>query len=252
MIYFIKLCYAWLLPPGLFILALLAFYMCNRKTVKFYKLFPVMLLIYVLSISAVSDRIIKPLEDFYPQPSVGELQDAQAIVILGGGACGDVPDFDGIGQIAAGAANRHIMGLRLYRALQVPVIVSGGPVFDQNGIESETAKRVLAACGVEEKKILPDAKSRNTAENAKFTKEICDRMGFKKVVLVTSAYHMPRSVLLFEREGIEVIPYPTDYMTNKHLVLDAFAFTPQAYNLNVTAIAMREYLGIAAAKAGLQ
>ena len=68
MLYFIKLCYAWLMPPGLFILAALAVCIFCRKQVRFTKLLPVLLLMYLLSISAVSDRIIKPLEDFYPQP----------------------------------------------------------------------------------------------------------------------------------------------------------------------------------------
>lgn len=252
MLYFIKLCYAWLMPPGLFILAVLAVCIFCRKQVRFTKLLPVLLLMYLLSISAVSDRIIKPLEDYYPQPPLSEVRDAQAIVILGGGTCGDVPDFDGTGQIAAGAANRHLMGLRLHRALHVPVIISGGLVHKENGIEAETGLRLLKACGVAEKDILPDAKSRNTAENARFTREICQTKGFRKVILVTSAYHMPRSMLLFRREGIEAVPYPTDYMTNKTLVLDAFALTPQAYHLNNTAIAMKEYLGILAVKAGLQ
>ena len=163
-----------------------------------------------------------------------------------------MPDFDGTGQIAAGAANRHFMGLRLHRALHVPVIISGGLVHKENGIEAETGLRLLKACGVEEKDILPDAKSRNTAENARFTREICQAKGFRKIILVTSAYHMPRSMLLFRREGIEAVPYPTDYMTNKTLVLDAFAFTPQAYHLNNTSIAMKEYLGILAVQLGLQ
>ncbi len=252
MLYVIKLCYAWLLPPGLFILALLAVCIFYRRSVRVTRLLPVMLLIYLMSISAVSDRLLKTLEDQYPQPTLAELRDAGAIVILGGGSCGGVPDFDGEGQVAAGAANRHFMGLRLYRALKLPVIISGGLVFPENGVEAATSIRLLKACGVAEQDLIPDARSRNTAENAKYTKEICQQKGFRKIILVTSAYHMPRSVALFRREGVDVIPYPTDYLTNKNLVLDAFAFTPKAYDLQNTSIVMKEYLGLLAAKTGLQ
>jgi len=252
MLYFIKLGYAWLLPPGLFILLLLGVCIFNYRSVRFSKVFPVLLVMYLLSIGAVSDRMIKPLEDFCPQPALSELGDADAIVILGGGSCGGVPDFDGEGQVSAGAANRHLMGLRLHRALHLPVIISGGLVFPENGIEADSSTRLLKACGVEEKFLIPDAKSRNTAENALFTKEICQQKGFRKVILVTSAYHMPRSVTLFQREGVDVIPYPTDYMTNKNLVTDAFAFTPDFHSLSNSAMAMKEYLGLVAVKAGLQ
>lgn len=252
MLYVLKLCYAWFLPPGLFILALLAVCWHCRKTARLSKMLPVILLIYLLSISAVSDRLIKPLEDYYPQPPVSELKEARAIAVLGGGSLGGVPDFDGEGQISAFAANRHLMGLRLHRVLKLPLIFSGGIVFEENGNEADIFARLLKASGVEDRYLLLDNKSRNTVENARFTKQLCQQKGFQKIILVTSAYHMPRSVALFRREGMDVIPYPTDYMTNQKLVLDAFAFTPNHSSVSLTAIAMKEYLGILALKMGLQ
>lgn len=69
---------------------------------------------------------------------------------------------------------------------------------------------------------------------------------------MTSAYHMPRSVLLFAREGVRVIPYPTDYKTDKDMVFDAFAFVPNINNLYNSAVALKEYYGITAVKAGWQ
>ena len=63
---------------------------------------------------------------------------------------------------------------------------------------------------------------------------------------------MPRSVALFEREGVDVIPYPTDYKTDKKLRLNAFAFTPTADCLYHTAVAVKEYLGLLAVKLGAQ
>ena len=252
MLYILKLLYAWLLPPGLFLLALLALYLRYRKAVRFTNVLPVLLLIWLCSIGAVSDRIIKPLEDTYPQPALSELKEAQAIVILGGGNLGGVPDFDGEGQVSLWAANRHFMGLRLHRELKLPMIFSGGLVFEESGVEADTAVRLHKACGVEERYLLADAKSRNTAENARFTRQLCQQKGFEKVILVTSAYHMPRSVALFRREGVDVIPYPTDYLTDRTLVLDAFAFTPNHHSVSMTAIAIKEYLGLLAVRMGWQ
>ena len=128
MLYIIKWFYAWLLPPGLFLLVALAMLFLSYKTKKKIWLILPLFFIYMLSIRPVSDRLIKPLENYYAQPDVTELNSAQAIVLLGGGSYGGVKDFDGEGQVASGAANRVLMALRLHKALQLPIVVSGGQV----------------------------------------------------------------------------------------------------------------------------
>ena len=252
MLYLAKFLYMWLLPPGLFLLVALAMLFLCYKTKKKGWLAGVLVLIYALSIRPVSDRIIKPLEDCYEQPPLKELHAAQAIVVLGGGSYSGVKDFDGEGQIAADAANRLFMALRLHKALALPIVLTGGQVFSHSANEAEIAYRLLKACGVEEKFLIKERESRNTVENAKFTKTRCSEMGFNKVVLVTSACHMPRSVMIFKREGMHVIPYPTDYKTDRETALDVFAFVPSTTNLWNTAAAMKEYMGIAAVKRGWQ
>jgi len=244
MIYILRLLYAWLLPPGLFLLLFLAACYLFLKTQKKRWLILFFILTYLLSISAVSNQLIKPLENHYPQPTINDLKDAQAIVVLGGGVCDTVPDFDGEGQLSENAANRFIMGLRLYKALHIPIILSGGQGFSRTITEAEIAQRTLAASGIEEKYLLKEDKSRNTYENALYTKQLCQEKHFQKIILVTSAYHLPRSVILFQREGINVIPYPAGYLTSKNTILNAFSFTPSHSSLRNTAISMKEYLGI--------
>ena len=82
MLIILKLLYAWLLPPGIFLLVIAAMYGYYRKTRYAKGLMLLFALIYLLSINAVSDKVIQPLEDWYAQPSVSELRDAQAIVVL--------------------------------------------------------------------------------------------------------------------------------------------------------------------------
>lgn len=244
MIYILRLLYSWLLPPGLFLLLFLGACYLFLKTKKKRWLAVFFILTYLLSISAVSNQLIKPLENHYPQPSINDLKDAQAIVVLGGGAFNAVPDFDGEGQLSENAANRFIMGLRLHQALRIPIILTGGQGFSRTTTEAEIAQRTLAASGVEEKYLIKEEKSRNTYENALYTKQLCQEMHFQKVILVTSAYHLPRSVILFQRENINVIPYPSGYLTSQNTILNAFAFTPSHRSVRNTAIAMKEYLGI--------
>lgn len=252
MLYIVKLFYAWLLPPGLFLLFLLIAYVLYNKTRKVRYFFVAFALVYLLSIGFVCNPLLKPLENYYMQPDLSALQEADAIVVLGGGSVGGVTDFDGEGQVGADPANRLFMGIRLHRALNLPIILSGGQVFSYTGTEADIEYRLLKSAGVDEKFLLKENRSRNTVENARFTKQLCEKMGFNKVILVTSGYHLPRSVLIFEREGMCVIPYPTDYKIGKEFVVDAFSFTPSSGCLNNSALAMREYLGILAIKVGAQ
>lgn len=252
MIYILRLLYAWLLPPGLFILLFLTAFWRFRRTKKQRWLALPVIIMYLLSIDAVADKLIKPLEDCYPQPPVSALREAQAIVVLGGGVCDGAPDFDGTGQIATEADSRFLIGLRLQRALHIPIILSGGPGYERTAAEAEIAARTLQGSGVMEKDLIKEDRSRNTKENAVFTKELCRQKGFNKVLLVTSAYHMPRSVMLFQREGLNAVPYPSGYRTDKDTTLNAFTFTPSYDALSNSAIAMKEYMGILAVKTGLQ
>ena len=137
MLYVVKLLYAWLLPPGLFILLLLIAHILFVKTRRTRYYFLALAVMYLLSITLVSDRLLKPLETYYTQPELSALRYADAIVVLGGGSVGGVKDFDGEGQAAADPANRLLMGIRLHRALNLPILVSGGQVFSYAGTEAE-------------------------------------------------------------------------------------------------------------------
>lgn len=247
-----KLFYAWLLPPGIFLLVIAALYFYYRKTNYANGLVLLFLLIYLLSVNVVSDKIIEPLENHYAQPVVSEVNDAKAIVVLAGGSYDGVPDFDGIGQNSESSTVRLVAGLRLHRMLHLPMVLSGGSIYADKDTEASVEFRFLRSCGVEEQYLIKEDRSRNTAENAKYVKQICQQRNFDKVILVTSAFHMPRSVAFFKREGVDVIPYPTDYKTSRNTRLNAFVFTPNAGNLYRSSLAMKEYLGLLAIKMGWQ
>ena len=130
MLYILKLIYYWLLPPGLFILlALILAFLASNKTRKYLLLLPAVLL-FLASIRPVSNAVMHPLEHAYPQPTVSQLSNIDAIVVLGGGSIGGVNDFDGVGQVPGGMANRLLAGIRLHKVLDnAPIILSGGTVF---------------------------------------------------------------------------------------------------------------------------
>lgn len=238
--------YAWLLPPGLFLSTYLLSYYLFLKTEHTFWFLLVFLEVYLLSIQPVADALIKPLEYYYKQPPVSEIEKTDAIVILTGGYNKNQADFDGTGQIATKAANRFIMGIRLYNTLRIPIIISGT-------IEETTiASRTLKACGIKEEDIFMEGNSRNTAENAIYTMQLCRQKEIKKILLVTSAYHLPRSVALFQQKGLNAIPYPTDYRSKQLKKNALLSFAPSHNMLCNSAVALKEYLGILSLKIGIQ
>lgn len=148
-------------------LILLLCYMFRKHSPGRWALAVVTAVFYLLSIEPVSNGLIHPLETAYDQPQ-GTAVAGDVIVLLGGGSRAGVPDFDGTGQVGSAAANRFLMALRLQKAKDLPILLSGGTILKGDANESEIEKRMLLSLGVPENKIFMDDKSRNTAENAAF------------------------------------------------------------------------------------
>lgn len=248
LVYFIKFLYnTFLFPPGIIIVALLFVcvyaYSRQRRLAILLGLFT--LVLYLCSISLVSDRLIGSLEKVYPVP---QAVTGDVIVTLGGGATLDTPNVNGTGHLSGFAANRLLTAAQLYQKLKVPIIISGGKVLETTGCEAEISKTILIGLGIPGDKIILEDRSLNTTENAQFTKQVLRQFGFSRPVLVTSAFHMERSVLQFEKAQVAVLPYPADYQVN---LKNRFAFHqlwPSANALFNTSLAMKEYVGILAVK----
>jgi len=118
--------------------------------------------------------------------------------------------------------------LRLHRLYTLPILLSGGQVFSDTGSEAEIARRVLRSLSVPGEMIYVETHSRTTGQNARYSAEILRREGFAHPILVTSAFHLPRAVLNFEKEGVAVTPYPTDFWVSGNPQLYALKFAPNA------------------------
>lgn len=214
MIYLLKFGASFFLPPGIFFVIL--FFVSYRvyragKSQLAGGLLAVTLMFYLSSTAVVADPMLRCLEGKYVPP---EKPAGDCLIMLGAGAMRDTHDVGGTGTLTSCAASRLLTTVRLYREMNVPIILSGGQVFADSGAEAEIARRILLGMGVPEKDIIVEGRSLNTTQNAIYSAEILRKHGFMRPVLVTSAFHMPRSVLCFEKQGIEVMPYPTDYQVN--------------------------------------
>lgn len=245
MIYFIKLIYSLLIPPGIFVLLLLlaALWMYYRVGRKSW-LLPLALafLLYLSSIPLIGEMTLQTLEDRYTPPATIE---GDAYVVLTGGAIAGTPDIDGTGHLTGYTLHRIVSAAELYARHPLPILISGGQVFADTPNEGQLSKRKLIALGVPEQSILLDDQSRTTQENARNIKVLLEQQGLTRPVLITSAFHMSRSVKHFEEQQVEVIPYPVNYLVSKtDGGLTSRVFVPSSTAMNQLQMAMKEYLGM--------
>jgi len=234
------------LPPGLFILLLLigcGFYLFKRRKVFWILLFSTLVLLYLFSIEPVHDLFLRPLEDRYPPVSIEEAGEAQYVVVLGGGVIADSPDEYGGSSPAGGAMKRLIYGMRIAKSMNMPVILAGGSSFPEESFletEAESGSRILKELDFESDRVLMEKSSRNTWENAEQVKEL---YGPDTIILVTSGFHMPRSVLAFRKQDISSFPAPTDYRINRR-PYSYRSYLPSAVYLEGVHAALKEYVGM--------
>ena len=127
--------------------------------------------------------------------------------MLGGGHVSD-PRLPANSQISAAALGRVVEGVRLYKAIPgSKLLLSGGAVFDPVP-EAEVMARIAVLLGVKPQDISLEPDSRDTADEAEI---IAKMIGRERFILVTSASHMPRSMALFRKRGLQPIPAPTDF-----------------------------------------
>jgi uncharacterized SAM-binding protein YcdF (DUF218 family) len=199
------------------------------------------IILYIFSIEPVTDLLMKPLERMHMPPANQPLS-ADAIVVLGG----DVRKVVYPRKDVELGGNRMLKAIRLFRERAAPLIIMtgrSGNIFNQEFVESVVMKKFAVEFGVPAGKIIIETGSRNTRENAVNTKKILDRLGAKRIILVTSALHMPRAYALFRHLGLDVLPAPTDFRAVDE-GYDPFSFVPQAGNLARSTRAIREYVGI--------
>lgn len=233
-----------LLPPGLFILVLLVsawWLRRRRRPLAACNCLLFALLIWALSTSLAADLLIGRLEHglvIPPRPR------GDVIVLLGGGIYDKAPDLTGSGAPSEEMVARMVTAFRVQRQLDVPILVSGGVVYAGRSAEAPIVRRFLLDLGVPDRQILVEDKSRDTVENARFSRLILQQHHFTQPLLVTSAFHMRRSLNAFHQEGISVTPVPANFMTASGRAFVWADLLPSSGALNGSATALREFLGL--------
>lgn len=228
------------LPPASILLVLLIGLLLLRSRRNLGRLFIAtgILLLYGLSIGPVSSALIMPLERNFTPVNV-KFAKADVIVVLGGGT----HDRSSLGlepEPGEESLQRVVAAVKLYQSLHTPVLLTGGTgdLAQPQLSDADAMARAAMDLGVLEKDIIVENKSRNTLESATAVKGMLNR---NRILLVTSAYHMKRSVALFKKQGFEAIPEPAGYLA-VHRPATVYAFIPSASNLSTSVVALSEYL----------
>ena len=130
-----------------------------------------------------------------------------------------------------------------YPAARILFTGGSGALTQDESAEAQIALRLFASFDIARARILVEDRSRNTIENAEFSKEIAQAMPGERWLLVTSAYHMPRAVGAFRKVSFAIEPYPVDWRTSGQADLLG-SFQTLSGGLQRTDTAVREWVGL--------
>jgi uncharacterized SAM-binding protein YcdF (DUF218 family) len=206
-------------------------------------------LLAVAGFSPLGKLLLYPLESRFPpwNPAQGA---PDGIIVLGGSIDPDLSS-ERETPIVRSAADRIVAAAALARKYpNARVLFTGGSanLISNDAKEADYAAVIFESLGVDKSRLIMERQSRNTVENAEFSKALVAPKPGERWLLVTSAFHMPRSVGLFRKAGFPVEPYPVDWRVGSRS--DAFSFTHVASEgLSRTDIAVREWIGLIAYRA---
>ncbi len=253
-LYLSKLLPPFIYPVGLITILILVALLSSRSP-KLQRLSLLLALgvLFIAGNSWVANGLLRSLEWRYIP--LAEIPHADVIVLLGGGT--NPADYPRSMVEFNSAGDRVLYAAQLYHQGKADhILASGGTIEWLNANDTTAAQEMASLLGllqVPEDALWLEEDSRNTHENAVNTHAILAPMGIDRIILVTSAIHMPRSVALFERLGFDVIPAPTDYritqtewdrLRSPNPAVQLLNLIPSAENLSQTSGVLKEYIGL--------
>ena len=203
-----------------------------------------MAVLWVASMPLTANLAYRNIESHYLPTPLDQVPAGGCIIVLGGVV--GAPILPRVDIEMNDAIDRVYKAAELFRAGKAPyVIVTGGnqPWSESGVAEAELIREVLMEWGVPEDVIFLEGSSRNTRENALYSRNILNSISCEDPLLVTSAAHMPRAVGAFNSVGVEVTPVVTDVRVAGAGLPAVMDFIPSAGALAMTSDAIREWIG---------
>ena len=225
--------------PLFFIITLIIFgLIIGSKKISFIGI----VVLVIFSMPVVSNKLITYLESDYELIKPSKAETADAVIVLSG-MVKTIQTKNGLDYEWGEAADRIFAGIDLFKLNKAPVLVlTGGKLPWSIGVpEGEYLRDVAIDLGVPKKDILLTENVENTDQEAKAIKKLL-LLDNPKIILVTSAFHMPRAQLVFEAAGINVIPFPVDFRIGAQKIT-FMNFIPSAGSFASTSFFVREMIG---------
>jgi uncharacterized SAM-binding protein YcdF (DUF218 family) len=205
------------------------------------------LILALASWTSLGALMLNPLEERFQRPPLPHK--VAGIVVLGGGFEGAINLVRGGYEVNSGGDRFLEAAVLARRYPDARVVVSGGTgtlVLEGEG-DADTAPKLFEALGIPASRLILETESRNTYENVENLRKLVTPGPDETWLLVTSAFHMPRSMGLFRKAAFHVLPWPVDYRTSGNEGIGVMRDNP-ADSLQTTTMAIREWLGLIAYK----
>ena len=207
------------------------------------------LLLVICGLSPLGNLLLYPLEQRFP-PWDAARGAPDGIIVLGASIEADLSTTHGT-PVVRSSPDRLIAAAALaHRYPNARIVFSGGSskLISNDAREADFAGPIFESLGIDKSRLIMERHSRNTQENAEFSKALLAPKDGERWLLVTSAFHMPRSVGLFRKVGFAVEPYPVDWRVGGRG--DVLSFSNVAIDgLGRTDMAVREWIGLIAYRA---
>lgn len=194
----------------------------------------------------VGSMMLGVLETRFPRPA--DPPQVDGIILLGGGFSGGPSRQYGIAELND-AGDRLVETLRLAeRYPDAPIVATGGlgALSGSGTSDAILIPRFFETMGIDPARVIVEGEARNTAENASLTAALIGERypAGGTWLLVTSAFHMPRSVGVFRKAGLDLVPWPADFRSDGHTF--SFEFDDPTGRVLDVAVAMKEFVGLVA------
>lgn len=229
---------------GLLVLAFLLGFTRHRRTMRIC-LASALLILGLSAYTNLGYVALQPLEQRFARPAPPAR--VTGIIVLGGAMDTEINAIR-LGYELNRSGDRFVEALRLAQLYpDAKILISGGSgaLFPEGDTEAAAGARFFRELGIDPDRIIEEDGSRNTDENVQLTRQLVNPQPGDTWLLVTSAFHMPRSVGIFRKAEFPVVPWPTDYFTSGQ---DTFGLRldQPAEGISVTTRAMREWIGLVA------
>ena len=238
MIYLHKILPTFVLPLMLVIIVILIGLIRNKKKLIYIAIG----VLHIISTPIFSNNFFKLVEGSEYRKPISAIDSADAIVVLSG-----ILEINEVGDstyVEWGDPDRFFGGIALFKAGKAQKLVFTGGKMPWNKArktEGDVLREYAVSNGIPSENIFVTKDVENTADEAVAVKELISPS--KRIILVTSAYHMFRARRLFEKQGFNVIAYKVDYKTSRNETKTIMDFLPSAEDLKLTETGIREIIG---------